>query len=226
MGMNERIIAVKRRNTVVLCVLAALQVIMLLITKFILDLIRSEINMEDNIYNIVIAVLAVCFILADIYFYVKRIFRVGCLSGDAPIKCVVEDLVFFSHTDDGERSYKVYPIVKNTETGQLMFTYDNYCLGSYNTRHSSINNAMISARIYRKDNSVVKTGDTVHVYVLKPVTVQVQVDEGKNIVKLNRTKFKFLHENENYKADVFNDLHFFEGLIDVEFGETENKNTA
>ncbi|HHV98474.1 MAG TPA: hypothetical protein GXX36_02685 [Clostridiaceae bacterium] len=222
MGLNERIITVKRRNTVVLSVLAALQVIMLLITKFILDSFRSELNFEDIINNIVIAVLAVCFILTDIYFYVKRIYRVGCLPCDTPIKCVVEDLVFFSHTDDGVRRYKVYPIVRNTETGQLMFTYDNYCLGSYTTRHSSINNALISARIYRKDNSVVKTGDTVHVYILKPVTVQVQIDEGRNIVKLNRAKYRFLHENENYKADVFNELHFFEGLIDVECGEIEN----
>lgn len=226
MGYNENILAIKRKNTVALCVIAAFQVIMLLVIRFLLGILVNELETGGFVFKLAIVFFAVCFILIDIYFYVKRVYRVKCLSGETPLKCVVEDLVIFSYADDHERSYKVYPIVKNTETGELMFTYDNYCLGSYNTRYSDINSKLVDARIYRRDSSAVEVGDIVYAYILKPVPVDVHIDENRNIVKLNRSKYKFLHENEKYGITVFNELHFFEGLIDVEYNGGERKNTT
>jgi hypothetical protein len=198
MDINNNVNAIKRTNTIALCVIAVLQVIMLLVIGFVLNIFRSEADMDDYIYYLIIAFFAVGYILMDIYFYVKRIYKVGCLSASIPVKCIVEDLVTFSYPDDGRRSFYKYPIIKNTDTGELMFTYGDHCLGGKSTAAT--------------------VGDIVYAYIYKPVPVHVKIDESRNIVKLNRSKFKFVHMNEDYDIYVFDELRFFEGLVIAECG--------
>lgn len=224
--MSDRIAAMKRTNFIAFLSMVVFQAVMLIMIKKVIDVLRYELQMEDYVYYAIFAVLAICFILTDAYFYKKRIYKVNCLSAERPLRCTIEDLVAYAHPGFGKRSYRIYPILKNTDTGELMFTYDKYWLGGYQTRYMYVNNRPTHARIFRSDNSIVKVGDVAEVYVLKPLPVQVTINERRNMVKLNRFKMKFVHENENYDINVFNELRYFEGLVDVEIavpGETDAK---
>jgi len=62
-----------------------------------------------------------------------------------------------------------------------------------------MNKTSISVVIYRKDKSIVNIGDTAYLY----------------IVKLNRKKLQINGILKN-NISIFNNLNYFEGLIDIE----------
>ena len=69
---------------------------------------------------------------------------------------------------------------------------------------------------YKKDRTPVELGDIVHIYICDMLNVSVDVDYGKNTVKLDGKKYVYKNANENYDARVFENVRFFAGVVDIE----------
>lgn len=132
-----------------------------------------------------------------------------------PIKCIIEDFIYITYYNDGVE-YHVYPVVKSLEDNKLYFTYGNYCLVGYNTIYAQMNKSLLFKTIYRKDKSKVKIGDEAYVYIRRNLDLNIDINYEKNIVRLNKKKIHYKHENDKYNINVFNNLHYFEGFIDIE----------
>lgn len=132
-----------------------------------------------------------------------------------PIKCIIEDFIYITYYNDGVK-YDIYPVVKSLEDNKLYFTYGNYCLVGYNTVYAQMNKSLLFKTIYRKDKSKVKIGDEAYVYIRRNLDLNVDINYEKNNVRLGKKKIHYNHVNDKYNINVFNNLHYFEGFIDIE----------
>lgn len=131
-----------------------------------------------------------------------------------PIKCIIEDFVYIAYSDDGKRNYDVYPIVKNLDDNKLYFSFGHYLYKHYNTIFYGMGSHVVNKQIYRKDASIVKIGDVAYLYKRKDVDINVRINKDKNRVYLNRKKIYFI--SDKHDIEIFNNLKFFEGILDIE----------
>lgn len=217
--MNPRIADMKKRNLISLFIFVIGQLIIYAILHTILT--NEAINDDPVIYNTFMIVAGVGFIIIDIAFYIQRIYKLNGLLHVQPIEAILEEFVALLYSDDGQVGYSVYPILRDKNTGDLLFTYNKYCLGVYDSRYVKMNNILWGFVAYRKDGSKINIGDTVSVYIRRFVPVNTQLHKNKDIVKLNKSKYGYAFINNKYDANVFNSLKYFEGVIDVDGNNRE-----
>ena len=90
-------------------------------------------------------------------------------------------------------------------------------LGS-DTSSAYVNDRRADHTIYKRGRVPVKIGDIVDLYLLKTLDIPVSVDTEKNIVRLKDQKIRFDHMNSRIGIDVFNEMIFLQGAIDVDAG--------
>lgn len=152
------------------------------------------------------------FIIVDAWF-LKNINKLKDLIDIKPLKCIIEDFIVIGHTHDRERRYKIYPVVKSINDNKLYFTYGSYCLSGYNTIYSQMNNSLLNMTIIRKDKTKVEIGDVAYLYLRRNLDFNININSDKNMIYLGKTKIYFNHIND---INMFKELHYFEGIIDVE----------
>ena len=86
----------------------------------------------------------------------------------------------------------------------------------YTTVSAQMNNSLIAKKIVRFDGSMVNIGDTCYLYINKILQIKPEIDKDKNIIWLNSKKIIFINDNPKYDITIFNNLTYFNGLIDVD----------
>jgi len=217
MSQNDNILGAKKKFTVILCVFLFVQICFLFAVNIIINRFFTELQLEEGLKPIINTV-AYCVIitlsLIVDYFFALRIIKLQKLSQVEPLLCDVEDIIVYHHKVKSGIKYKAYLVVREKQSGKLLFTYGRYSNSFYNYTIVGANKSLVSANIFRKDGSVVKIGDTVKVYKNKSVDVKVQIKN--NEIKLNNKKFPFYNTNSEYGKDAFAGIDFFEGAVDVE----------
>ena len=61
-----------------------------------------------------------------------------------------------------------------------------------------------------------KIGDIVYIYIVKNLEEKIEFDCDKNVIYLDKIKYSFNHENDDYDIQIMKDLNCFEGIIDIE----------
>lgn len=165
-----------------------------------------------NCFLIGIPVIAV---IVDIALYNAYKKRFALMKNIKAVDCVIEDMIFTSYLSNHKRRYKIYPVVKNTRTGELYCTFEKYNMSFYSSVQARNANSLLAANIVRSDGSAVNLGDPVRVYIKEFVGVNVSVNPD-NTYSLNGHKHKFNHANQRYDINFLNKLKYFSGIIDVE----------
>jgi len=227
--MNQNIKDAKRIYTILLVfIIVSLIVFMFFINMFLGQIINETSGNDDTgitVKNIFLIVeLAICIVVGFV-FYIKYIYKLGTMCNLTPVKCIIEDFIIYPYgreADSRRIDYRIAPLVRDLVNDKLYFTYGNYNLSYYNASEKR-NGKTINKSIFRKDGSKVQIGDMVYAYIRKELKVNIDVDETNNMVKLNNSKMKFMHYNENYNINIFNDITFFEGIVEVEDIENDIK---
>lgn len=161
-------------------------------------------------------VAALVYIRMDVALWKLKISRLENLLYTKPIKCVVEDIVAECYRHDGKKRYKAKFLVRGLDDDKLYFTFGDYSASYYNTRYVNLKTTSLGISAYKKDRTPVELGDIVHIYICDMLNVSVDVDYGKNTVKLDGKKYVYKNANENYDARVFENVRFFAGVVDIE----------
>ncbi len=217
MNRNSNIINAVNNWIKLLIFAVIFEVLALFFTNLYLNEFLSGFDLKpDSIYNISVA--CVCFLIAAFAIIdlvlLKRIVRTQPLVNQLPIKCTVEDIVVISYKRDSNKKYNAYFILKDTVGNRLLFTYGKHSLSYYNYTVSQANKRLASVNVFRKNGSTVKLGDTVYAYVKRYVTVNAETNN--NNLLLNNKKIHYNNINQNYNVDIFKELTFFEGAVEVE----------
>lgn len=178
---------------------------------------REFINQTD-IRKIVLRIILTLCISVDIYFLINRVILLRHLLNKTPIKCRLEDIFFIGYRDDKRMRYVPFLIVRSIEDQRLYLTYDRYSLLDYTKTINYSDKENIYCTLYKSNGVPVRLGDMVEMYMLKEVSVPVSIDRYKNTVKLKGRKIYFRHMNDRVDIDVFRNITFFKGAIDLDEG--------
>ena len=224
--MNKNIQEAKNKFKILLISLVIFQIFFLFLINIFFNKISLETGSGDAdfqlIKNIIKIVLTIIFIIVDIIFYIKFIYRLHTMINVEPKRCIIEDFIMYPYgysSGTGSRrriDYRIAPVIRDLESNKLYFTYRDYDLSYFNSKYIMMNDKLVSNIIFRKDKSEVKIGDTAYCYVKKEVNVDVKIEEDNNIIILNNKKMHYLHTNEKYNINIFNEIIFFEGIVEVE----------
>lgn len=162
-------------------------------------------------------ILAIC-ISVDLYFLLNRVILLRHLLNKAPVKCRLEDIFLIGYKDDKRTRYAPFLIVRSIENQKLYLAYDKYSLLNYTATFNYSDKKNIRCTVYKGDGIPVRLGDIVDMYILRTVKIPVSIDQSKNTVKLKRRKIYFRHMNEQINIDVFENITFFKGAIDLDTG--------
>lgn len=166
--------------------------------------------------QVILTLAVVICVVVDLFFFHNKISLLKSLSGKKPIRCVIDDILFVQHKDDGRMRYTPYLIVRSVETNKRYFTYGKYSLLGLTASISYGRGRIIACTIYKKGMIPVVIGDSIDVYVYKTLDLPVWVDEEKNVIKLKNEKLIFYHANDKIHISVFNNIILFKGAIDVD----------
>lgn len=182
---------------------------------FLMNTLLKEFIGQPNVYKVMLIIITMICILVDFCFFYNRVIILRCLMNKIPIKCKIVDIFLIGYKEDTQTRYAPFLIVQSTEDKKLYLTYGKYSLLDYSTIFNYSDRENIYCTIYRDNAEPVQLGDTVDMYLLKKVDVPVYIDRSKNIVKLKRKKVYFRHMNKEIDIDIFKDLIFFMGAIDL-----------
>lgn len=218
MERNNNIINARNKFIIILCVFIFVQICFLFAVDSIIERFFVELQLPENLEPIIKCITYFVIVslgcILDTFFAIRTL-KLQKLSHIEPIFGIIEDIVVYSYRGrNSERKYKAYLIVKEKDSGKLLFTYGKYSLSFYNYTVTGANQKLVDATIFRKDGSVVKIGDSARIYKKKIVNVDVKIDD--KIVKLNNKSFRFYNMNPDCTKDIFAELDFYEGAIDVE----------
>lgn len=165
---------------------------------------------------VILTIAVLICVVVDLFFIYNKIVLIRSMSGKAPIRCVIDDVLFVKHKDDGRTRYTPYLIVRSMKTNKRYFTYGKYSLLGLTASISYGRGQMIDCTIYKKGMVPVSIGDHVNIYVHKILELPVSVDEKKNVIKLKNDRLPFYHMNDKIRISVFKDIILFKGAIDVD----------
>lgn len=187
-------------------------IIHLMITKVVMN----EIGFPGKLYSMMIGgVIALC-LLGDVIFAYNRIWLFSKLTHIRAMRCILEDIFFVKYTDEGQAKYKPYLMVRGVENQQLYMTYGKGDLIGFNSTYSYAGNALLSHQIKKENGTVLQIGDYVDLYILRPVKMNVLIEE-KNVT-LNGKKKPFIHISDATTTDVFQKMNYVQGAIDIDLG--------
>jgi len=218
MKANKAIIRIIKTHTLALMSILLFQAFFYIIFDIFITIFVEELGQDVFAFpkRIVFASLGVILILCDVFFGCIKLLPLRKLLYATPAKCTIEDLLLIAHKDDGRRKYSIYPIVRSLQDDKLYLAYGTNAIAKFSTRVCYLNNQIVDFTVYSKNKSTINIGDTVYMYMLRELDVSVSVDKSKNIVKLNRKRIPFCHVNESCDIALFNDIIFFQGIIDIE----------
>jgi hypothetical protein len=170
----------------------------------------------DSIKNIITISFVFIFLIVNVLFCIKKIYPLNKTAKLTPKICKIEDFVIHVYRRNGDRECKVYPLVKDIETGKLYFTFGDYNLSYYKYMYLSQSSTNVTVNVLRSDKSIVKIGDTALFYINETITPKIKIDENNNFIKLNGEKIKYLHVNPSYNINIFNSVEFFKGVLEID----------
>lgn len=171
----------------------------------------DSIHRIKSLFLIGYALIMICI---DIYFYIKKILGTKSLIGLKPLECVVEDYVIRKYKNRDKTDYEIKLLVRCLEDGKYYFTFDRYSYCYFSHIFSLNAHKIKEVVIIREDKSVVNVGDTAYLYIKNTVNPKIKIKDNSAIV--DNLKYSLLNKNENLNINVFNEVVFFKGLIDVE----------
>lgn len=175
----------------------------------------KEISKQIYLKNMILLSVIVIYLVIDLYFLVTRIILLRRLLEKKPVKCQLVDVFLVSPKDDKRTKYQPFPIVRSLEDQQLYFSYGKYSLMPFTMIQNNSGGDDFCCTIYKSDHTPVKLGETVDMYILKTIDLSVSVDRRRSIVQLNRRRAYFRHVNQQLDINVFKEMTFFKGVIDV-----------
>ena len=156
------------------------------------------------------------FVFINVLYWNNYVKKLKKLLYVRPIKCIVEDLIVTSYRQDNKKRYTLTFLAKSVEDGKLYYAYDRHMIPLYKSSYTKLNNGVMGLTAVRKDRTPVVLGDIMYIYINKLVDVSVKVDHMSDTVKLNGSKYTYIHANADYDASVFESVQFFDGALDVE----------
>ena len=164
----------------------------------------------------IVFVIVVVFAAADASFVFNRIFLLRRLLDKTPVRCRLEDIFLMPYKDDKKIRYVPYPIVRSLEDHKLYLTYGEYSLLGFTAVFNYSDRRNVQCAVYKGDNTPVRLGDIVDMYLLKTVDVPVSVNREKNTIKLKNRKIYFKHINNELTIDIFKNITFFKGAVNLD----------
>lgn len=228
MCQNENVISGAKKTLVVTILFTVVFLSIIIFANLIIEKFGEEFGLHDKLPLIKLIfnfwIISLCSI-PTLYFWL-RFFKVLSLKDSVPIQCVVEDIIILKksvrhrHAGSSIRGHKtmynISPLLK-TPDNKLLFTYNPYDLSVYYTLYATSEKSPYNANIFRNDGSAVKIGETVNVFVKKIKEPKVYINTEKNEVKFSfNRKCRYQNVCDCYDINVFRDVQFFEGFVDVE----------
>lgn len=208
--MNKNILKARRKYT---------KLLLFLDIYFVLVLILLSLFKINFIIYIGIALV----LIINYIYYKEYIKKLNTLINIKPIKCEIVDFIYYEKGSYDSRSYKINMIVKDLKTNKLYFSYSNHFIAWWTSVYTALNNHTMSHCILRKDKSIVNIKDIVYLYIIKETKPNIEINEQKQYIKLNKEKIPFKHVNENIDINIFKNINYYEGAIEVENIEENNE---
>lgn len=184
---------------------------------FLLRALLKEFARQDISCSIMLLIVVLVCIAIDLYYLFNRVILLQRLMHRTPVKCKLEDIFLISHRDtDNRMRYSPFPIVRSLKDHKLYLAYDNYSLLGFKEKFNYSDRKKITCTLYKGNGIPVRFGDIVDMYMLKTLNIPVSIDSSKNIVRLKHRKLYFHHVNNQINIDVFRDIVFFKGAIDLD----------
>lgn len=216
MRFNKSVRKIQQTHGAALLLLVVFQAVSLFVINLFLSLFLSEITFEFPLQPMALSFMGCIFVICDIVFIYKKIIRLQPLIYIAPVKCKIEDFILIGYTDDGNRKYRAYPIIRSMQDNKLYLSYGEHALSNFNFNARYINNTIIDFSVYTRNKTELKIGDMVNMYSLKILDVSVVIDQTNNMIRLNGKKLLFHHVNNALVINAFKDMVFFQGIVDKE----------
>ena len=183
---------------------------------FLLHALLKEFAGQGPVYSIVFLVAITVCIAVDLYYLFNRVILLRSLIDRTPVRCKLEDIFLIGHKNTNNRiRYSPFPIVRSLKDQKLYLAYENDSLLGFKEKFNYSNRETITCTLYKENGVPVRFGDVVDMYILKTRHIPVSVDSSKNTVKLKHKKFYFRHVNNQINIDVFENIVFFKGAIDL-----------
>lgn len=177
----------------------------------------KEFVRQDPIYSITLLIVVAICIAIDLYYLFNRVILLRWLIGRTPVRCKLEDVFLIGHKDTDNRTrYSPFPIVRSLKDHKLYLAYENYSLLGFKEKFNYSDRKTVTCTLYKETGIPVKLGDVVNMYILKTLNIPVSIDSSKNTIKLKHRKFYFHHVNNQINIDVFRNIVFFKGAIDLD----------
>ncbi len=216
MNTNKAIRRIQQTHGAALLILVVVQIISLFLINLFLSLFISETIYEFSLRQIVLACIGCIFVICDIFFIFKKIIRLQPLIYQSPVICKIVDFMLIAYSDEGRRKYTAYPIIRSMQDNKLYLSYGTDALSSFNFNAHYINNTIVDFSVYTRNRIELKIGDAVNMYSMKILDVSVVIEQTKNMIRLNGKKLPFHHVNNALGINVFKDMVFFRGVVDIE----------
>lgn len=186
------------------------------------DMLLKEFVEQAFVRQVIAFVIVGIFAAADASFVFNRIFLLRRLLDKTPVRCRLEDIFLMPYKDDKKIRYVPYPIVRSLEDHKLYLTYGEYSLLGFTAVFNYSDRRNVQCAVYKGDNTPVRLGDIVDMYLLKTVDVPVSVNREKNTIKLKNRKIYFKHINDEITIDIFKNITFFKGAVNLDAEEKLN----
>lgn len=219
--MNQNVLKAKNKFVVLLVVFIIAQCFaVVVLLNFAKGMSEAEFFDEYTvgiIKRIILIGAIILSIIGDAILYTRKIRRLTLIAKIQPNWGRIEDFIIYSYGKDGNRRiFKIAPIIRNSKDNNLYVTYGDYSASWYTTIEGRNMNTLICKEIIRSDGSVVKKGDNVVFYVIKPVNLKIEETNKKHWFKLNgkQTRLELASGEEVMKN--MKDSFLFEGAVDVD----------
>ena len=218
MNSNQVIAAQQRRKLLALGIILGVQALSMVALSWFLTVFSRELGADFPVAvrPVVLAALGGILMFSDLFFLVTKVLALSPLRRQPPVKCRIEDFFLIGYTDDGKRRYRAYPILRAMEDQRLYLAHGNNALSNFSMKSVQMNQTLVDFTVYARDRTPLRVGDTVYMYLLKTVDIQVRTDEAAGEIQLGRETLPFLHSNENLKINAFENMVFFKGVVDTE----------
>lgn len=203
-------------NCIALGVIVFMQAISVVIGYFVIAIFfGEELKVYAWVCQLIVCLIITFCLVGDSIFVYHRIWLFSRLANVRPIRCALEDIFFATYTDEGTTKYEPYLIIRSLENQKLYMTYGKGDMAGFNATFSYAGNQLLNYQIKKQNGKILQIGDYVDLYVLKPVKMKVDVNGDR--VRLNGKKYKFTHITETIPVDVFYEVNFVQGVIDIDW---------
>lgn len=176
--------------------------------------IEKDVQVIDTILNCTFFLILLIIVAT---FYAKKIHPIQMLEETQRQIGQIEDFFLIGYADEGRRKYRAYPIIKDAED-KLFLAYGKYALLNYNMRAVYINNMLEKITIRRNDGTAIRIGTQVDFYILRKLDIPIIINAKGASISLKGKVYPFLHLNNDFDIERFNEITFFQGAVSGESG--------